>query len=94
MNHAIQDFQSPGIYLGCNTESGALAEGFSDYWAASSTYEISVANNFAPSCLFEWNGNNTCPRTTSSPKHYPEDKVGECHQDGEIWSAALWSLFL
>ena len=31
-------------------------------------------------------------RRLDGTKHYPEDIVGEVHDDGEIWSAALWQI--
>lgn len=91
--HAIQDNQAPGKYLGCDTEAGAMGEGFGDYWAASNTYDISIANGFDPACIGEWDWTPNCLRRVDSAKHYPEDMAGECHADGEIWSAALWDLF-
>lgn len=91
--HSIQDNQTNGRYLGCNTEAGAMGEGFADYWAASNTYDKSIANGFDPACIAEWDWTPNCLRRVDSAKHYPEDMVGECHADGEIWSAALWDIF-
>ncbi len=95
--HAIQDNASDGKYIGlCNTEASAMAEGFGDYWAASCNYDISITNGFDPACIGEWDStydNLPCLRRVDSTKHY-SDKSGECHEDGEIWSAALWELFM
>jgi hypothetical protein len=33
-----------------------------------------------------------CLRRLDGTKHYPEDVAGEVHDDGEIWSAALWQI--
>ena len=33
-----------------------------------------------------------CLRRLDGTKHYPEAIVGEVHDDGEIWSAALWQI--
>ena len=90
--HAIQDNQAPGKYLKCHTEAGAMGEGFADYWAASNTYSISIVNGFDPACIGEWDQAPNCLRRVDGNKSYC-DKVGECHVDGEIWSAALWDLF-
>lgn len=91
--HAIQDNQAPGKYSGCSTEAGAMGEGFGDYWASSNTYTTSIENLFDPACFAEWDGSPGCLRRVDKTKHYPEDKTGECHADGEIWSSALWNLF-
>lgn len=91
--HAIQDNQAPGKYFGCSTEAGAMGEGFGDYWASSNTYTTSIENLFDPACFAEWDGSPGCLRRVDKVKHYPEDKTGECHADGEIWSSALWALF-
>jgi len=31
-------------------------------------------------------------RRLDGTKHYPESLAGEVHDDGEIWSAALWQI--
>lgn len=84
--HSIQDNQSPGKYAGCSTEAGAMGEGFGDFWAASNTQSIS---GFDPACVGEWDQTPNCLRRVDGTKHYPRDMTGECHADGEIWSAAL-----
>jgi Zn-dependent metalloprotease len=91
--HAIQDSQANNIYYGCSTEKGAMGEGFGDYWQASSTNDISVKNGFDPACYGEWDEAPNCRRRVDGTKHYPEDITHECHDDGEIWSSVLWSLF-
>ena len=101
--HAIQDFQAPGKYFTplCNAEADAMGEGFGDYWAASNTYTQSIANGFDPACIGEWidvynpdtDGDPICLRMVDSTKRYPVNIQGECHDDGEIWSGALWDMF-
>lgn len=96
--HAIQDNQTHGAYL-YDGESGAMGEGFSDFWAAAYTYTISVANGFDPAAVGEWDA--TAYSTADPPalrrvdgnKVYPTDIVPQVHADGEIWSAALWTVF-
>lgn len=90
--HAIQDNQAPGKYLGTTSEAAAMGEGFADYWAASSTYDLSVASGFDPACVGEWNKAPGCMDRVDSAKRYA-DKVGNAQADGQIWSAALWDLF-
>jgi hypothetical protein len=36
--------------------------------------------------------NPPCLRRLDSTKHYPEDVADEVHDDGEMWSAALWQI--
>lgn len=97
--HAMQDNQTYGKYTYIDTEAGAMGEGFADYWAASCTYEISIEHGFNPACVGEWDEEygfpfSYCIRTVNGTKHYDEDYVGQMHADGEIWSAALWELFM
>lgn len=98
--HAIQDNQAPKVYqAGCDTESGAMSEGFGDYWQASNTRAISVAHGFDSACYAEWDHvgdtqkvpGSICRRRVDTNKRYA-DKIGECHADGEIWSSALWEI--
>ncbi|HLC48444.1 MAG TPA: M36 family metallopeptidase [Candidatus Norongarragalinales archaeon] len=101
--HAIQDNSAPGIYLGTadngyGDETGAMAEGFSDYWAASSTYEYSLASGFPTNYIGEWDAKGYATpapylRVVDSTKKYPSGMVDKVHEDGQIWSGALWELF-
>jgi Zn-dependent metalloprotease len=92
--HSIQDNQVPGF--GSSLEGGSMGEGFGDYWAASVNAQFS--GGFQDVCLAEWDAtsysssNPPCLRRLDSTKHYPEDLHGEVHDDGEIWSAALWQI--
>jgi Zn-dependent metalloprotease len=92
--HSIQDNQVPGF--GTTLEAGAMGEGFGDYWAASVGAQLS--GGFQDLCLAEWDAtsysstNPPCLRRLDGTKHYPEDVDGEVHDDGEIWSAALWQI--
>jgi Zn-dependent metalloprotease len=92
--HSIQDDQVPGF--GSTHEAGSMGEGFGDYWAASVGAQFS--GGFQDLCLAEWdatfysNTNPPCLRRLDGTKHYPEDLDGEVHDDGEIWSAALWEI--
>ena len=92
--HSIQDDQVPGF--GSTLEAGSMGEGFGDYWAASVGAQFS--GGFQDLCLAEWDAtsysstNPPCLRRLDGTKHYPEDLAGEVHDDGEIWSAALWQI--
>ncbi len=92
--HAIQDNQRPGFGIGA--QAGAMGEGFGDYWAASVTARVS--GGYLDTCFAEWDGVvwptavPHCLRRLDGTKHYPESLAGEVHDDGEIWSAALWQI--
>lgn len=51
-----------------------------------------------PECVGDWDAASystttpKCLRRTDSAKHWPEALTGEVHDDGELWSAALWAL--
>ncbi|HKA36178.1 MAG TPA: M36 family metallopeptidase [Thermoanaerobaculia bacterium] len=92
--HSIQDNIVPGF--GSSAEAGAMGEGFGDYWAG--TIGAQFSGGFQDACLAEWDAtsysstNPPCLRRLDGTKHYPQDVVGEVHADGEIWSAALWTI--
>ena len=92
--HSILDDQVPGF--GSSAEAGAMGEGFGDYWAGSLGAQFS--GGFQDSCIAEWDATAfssttpPCLRRLDGAKHYPESIVGEVHDDGEIWSAALWQV--
>ena len=73
-----------------------MGEGFGDYWAGSVGAQLS--GGFQDLCIADWDATSysttvpPCLRRLDSTKHYPEDIVGDVHDDGEIWSAALWQI--
>ncbi len=74
-----------------NTECSAMDEGAADYLAAS----FFADRGFEPETFAHWDGVANIPigvRRVDSDKVYPADVVGEGHDDGEIWSSALWRL--
>lgn len=97
--HAIQDNQVPGF--GDTIEGGAMGEGFGDYWA-SALMEDDAATLLGAACVAEWDATTYnpwngvqgtgCLRRVDGAKQYPQDQVFEVHDDGEIWSAALWRM--
>lgn len=100
--HSIQDNQVPGF--GGNDES-SMGEGFGDY-LSSSMADVLATDAGHPqltsaACVGEWDStayadpDSTglyCLRRVDGTKHYPEAETGEVHDDGEMWSAALWHL--
>jgi hypothetical protein len=93
--HALQDAQIPGF--GESAEAAAMGEGFGDFLAAS-TYADAKTARLRPA-ISSWDCIDLphqhgipCLRRLDSTKRFPRDFSGECHDDGEIWSACLWLL--
>lgn len=93
LGHAIQDSQVPGF--GSSEQGGAIGEGFGDYWAV--TMSEPVSKGFDLPCVMDWDstsytsGPRHCLRRTDGTKT-TRDIDGEVHDDGEIWSRALWDI--
>ena len=91
--HAIQDDIVPGF--GETEEGGAIGEGFGDYWAV--TMSVPVSKGFNLPCVMDWDATSYtstephCLRRTDTGKT-TDDMTGEVHDDGEIWSNALWDI--
>ena len=94
--HAIQDGIVPGF--GSTPEAAAMGEGFSDYWAGTVNEQVWPVSGPRSACLASWDASSydsaipPCLRRLDSTKLYPQSIVGESHDDGEIWSAALWQI--
>jgi len=96
--HAMMDSQStPFGNWGASHESGAIGEGFSDYWAASVTQAIAPTPD--PACIADWDSTYYyptkmphCLRRIDLDLYYPQDLNGSIHHDGQIWSRALWNI--
>jgi Zn-dependent metalloprotease len=95
--HAIQADQVP--QFGTSEEAGAIGEGFGDYWAVTMSQATSPNTAVTPwACVMDWDSTSYttetphCLRRTDGPKVYPGDLDGEVHDDGEIWSHALWDV--
>lgn len=92
--HAIHFSQSPNFYV--SNESGAIGEGFADYFAVSVSSALAPTPD--PACVADWDsvsytpGPVHCLRRIDSNLHYPENLNGEVHHDGMIWSRALWDI--
>ncbi len=77
-------------------ESGALGEGFGDYWAAS--YSRSFAQwqpgDYHYNWVFHWDGHNPfwMGRILNDMRTYPFGNL-EIHTAGQIWSAALMGIW-
>ena len=81
--HAVTGNIVNMVYSG---ESGAMNEGFSDYFGCVLTDD---------SKLGEWSVakmNRPYMRWLEDTVHYPEDIEGEVHADGKIWGCVCWDL--
>ena len=95
--HAIQDAQVPGF--GSSSQSGAIGEGFGDYWAYTMSSAVSANTTTTPlACIADWDavsytsGTPHCLRRVDGTKVYPGDWENEVHADGEMWSRALYDI--
>jgi Zn-dependent metalloprotease len=99
LGHAIQDDQVPGF--GTTAEAAAIGEGFGDYWAAALTDD--AFTSLGKACVAAWDATTYNPYSVSTPgsgclrrvdgtKQFPRDLAIDEHANGEIWSAALWTL--
>ena len=90
--HAIHDDVQGGLSGGFGgSENGAMGEGYGDWLAAIHSDDALVGEWV--DLGHGWNGQGfPATRRVDGIKHYPEDKVGQVHSDGEIWSGALWEI--
>jgi Zn-dependent metalloprotease len=95
--HAIQDAQVPGF--GSSSQSGAIGEGFGDYWAYTMSSAVSTNTSVTPLvCVGDWDAVSYtsttphCLRRVDGTKVYPGDWENEVHADGEMWSRALYDI--
>ena len=95
--HSVQDGQVPGF--GTNLESGAIGEAFGDYLAVVVTsWDAGTPTQTPEACVADWDSVSYtrtiphCLRRLDGTKVYPADLEGEVHDDGEIWSRALWDI--
>jgi hypothetical protein len=97
--HAIHDSQG---FLFATEQAGAISEGFGDYWAVTVSDVVSRANGVVSQeplpCVADWDSVSYtstvphCLRRVDENLHFPADLDGEVHDDGQIWSRALWDI--
>jgi hypothetical protein len=97
--HAIHD--GSGFVFG-SEEAGAISEGFGDYWAVTVSdvvaRKLGVPEREPLPCVMDWDATSYtttvphCLRRVDTNLHYPDDLDGEVHDDGQIWSRALWDI--
>jgi zinc metalloprotease ZmpB len=97
--HAIHDGSG---FVFASEEAGAVSEGFGDYWAVTVSDVVARALGVperAPlPCVMDWDATSYtsdvphCLRRIDTNLHYPQDLDGDVHDDGQIWSRALWDI--
>ena len=93
--HAINYAINPNFFGG---DTGALGEGFGDYWAKSYTYSTPNGLTFKPEWVFSWDGHNECwPGRFVNRINYQYDptetygahEIVNGQNGDELWSSAL-----
>jgi uncharacterized protein (TIGR03382 family) len=74
--------------FGTQAESGALNEGWSDYFSSSFVDDPAVGDYAARGLVSGEIG----LRNNANDRRCPDDIIGEVHQDSEPWAGALWSI--
>ena len=97
--HAIHFSQN---FSFASEEAGAISEGFADYWAVTVSdvvdRALGVPQREPLPCVADWDSTSYtsdvphCLRRVDTDLHYPGDLDGEVHDDGQIWSRALWDI--
>ena len=85
-------------------QAGAISEGFADYWAVTVSDVVDQALGVPQleplPCVADWDSTSYtrgvphCLRRVDDDVFYPADLDGEVHDDGQIWSRALWGIRL
>jgi hypothetical protein len=83
-------------------QADAISEGFGDYWAVTVgdvvASRLGVQNLEPLACVADWDSTSYtsdvphCLRRVDEDLHYPEDLDGDVHDDGRIWSRALFDI--
>ena len=95
--HAVHDSQVAGF--GSSLDAGSIGEAFGDYLAV--TVGLDAARQYgwkvqAPEpCVADWDSVSYTSKTPHCLRRLDtslvlQDRIGEVHYDGTIWSAALW----
>ena len=97
--HAVHDAQVPGF--GSSLDAGSIGEAFGDYLAVTvgldADREYGWPVNAPEPCVMDWDATSYtstvphCLRRLDTGRVL-EDRRGEVHFDGTIWSHALWDI--
>ncbi len=83
-------------------DSGAIGEGFGDYWAASASLQIESGREYNPATVFQWDGGDCWSgrRLDRVNLKYDHNKTYRAHQSiengksDELWSTPLFQSLL
>ena len=101
LGHAIQRNIVGSNWSGGDT--GAMGEGFGDYWAASYSYTTPNGRDFNPNWVFKWDGHNSCwggRQLDRTNMKYSHSKKYGAHQrlsggvSDELWSTPVFQAFV
>lgn len=93
--HAIHDDVQGGLSGGFGAnDNRSMSEGYGDWIGAVHSDDAITGEWVGVGMGASVGGGFPGVRRVDGMKHYPEDKVGEVHDDGEIWAAALWEIAL
>ena len=85
----VNKLNSLGInQWGIHSEPGSLNEGWSDYFAAAFNNKPAIGSYAAIRGGF----GEASMRDVDNKLRCPEDVIGEIHNDGLVWSGALWEI--
>jgi hypothetical protein len=100
LGHAIQHHINPRWFGG---DTGAMGEGFGDYWAASYSVTTEGGMDTQPNWVFKWDGHNDCwpgrklnafsPVYDASRSYSAHSEVNGGISD-ELWSTPVFQAFL
>ena len=97
--HAVHDSQVPGF--GTSLDAGSIGEAFGDYLSV--TVGLDAARQYGwpvrtpEPCVADWDSVSYTSTTPHCLRRLDtgrvlEDRKGEVHYDGTIWSGALWDI--
>lgn len=84
--HGINDFFYNS--LGANFTNGAMGEGYADFWGVSATNNPNLGIGF-----YDTN-EDPLREYDAAPMVYPDNLIGQVHNDGEIIMGAWWDTHL
>ena len=100
LGHAIQHHI---VSTWGGADSGAMGEGFGDYWAATASYVTEGGENTNPNWVFKWDGHNACwpgrKLDAFTPGYragttYPAHSVINGGMSDELWSTPVFQAFV
>lgn len=97
--HAIHTAVNPDWFGG---DSGAIGEGFGDYWAASYKYTTKHGDQFASSQVFVWDTTSGTGRRVDvenvqydpDRKYLAHERIAKGVESDELWSTPLFQSYL